>query len=195
MGKEYIYDELIFEGEYINNCRIKGKEYENGNLIFEGEYRNNERWNGKFKFYEKNNLILDGEYRYGNKKYYIYIPFYRNEKEYIIKDKKLNKYNEILYYANDNLVIREISKYDYNMKILKSQLEKDRLLTSINKKSRRYEIFEYKFNYYIVYENDENFKELIDKFKVKLPNDLIYQIIKKMKNIFEIFETNKIFYD
>ena len=195
LGKEYIYDKLIFEGEYINNCRIKGKEYENGNLIFEGEYRNNERWNGKFKFYEKNNLILDGEYRYGNKKYYIYIPFYRNEKEYIIKDKKLNKYNEILYYANDNLVIREISKYDYNMKILKSQLEKDRLLTSINKKSRRYEIFEYKFNYYIVYENDENFKELIDKFKVKLPNDLIYQIIKKMKNIFEIFETNKIFYD
>ena len=30
-GKEYIYNELIFEGEYINNCRIKGREYENNN--------------------------------------------------------------------------------------------------------------------------------------------------------------------
>jgi len=87
-AKEYIYNELIFEGEYINNCRIKGKEYENSKLIFEGEFRNNNKWKGKFKKYENKNLILDGEYRYGNKKYYIYIPFYRNKKNYIIYDKK-----------------------------------------------------------------------------------------------------------
>jgi len=208
-GKEYIYGELIFEGEYINNRRIKGKEYENNNLIFEGEYKNNKKWKGKFKSYENKDLILDGEYRYGNKKYYIYIPFYKNKKEYIIGNKKINKYNEIVYYANNKndkkkyyyyntsytFQIREIQKYDYNMDIFKMQLEKDKLLNSINNKQRNIEIFDYKFNLYIVYDNQENLQNLIDKFKVKLPNDLIYQIINKMKNIFEFFENNKIFYD
>ena len=194
-GAEYIYDELIFEGEYINNYRIKGKEFENNNLIFEGEYINNEKWNGKFKTYEKNNLILDGEYRYGNKKYYIYIPFYRNQKEYIITDKKINEYNEIVYYGENNLIIREIPKYNYNIDILKSQIENDKLLNSINKKERNIEIFEYKFNYYIANKSYENLKELIDKFIVKLPNDLIYQIILTIKNILEIFEKNNIFYN
>ena len=47
----------------------------------------------------------------------------------------------------------------------------------------------------LVNKHNKNLKNLIDKFKVKLPNDLIYQIILKMKNIFEIFENNKIFYD
>ena len=36
-----IYDcdnpKIIFEGEYLNNCRSKGKEYF-GKLLFEGEY-------------------------------------------------------------------------------------------------------------------------------------------------------------
>ena len=194
-GKEYINDELIFEGEYINNYRIKGKEYDNNNLIFEGEYRNNNKWNGKLKSYKKNNLILDGEYRYGNKKYYIYIPFYKNKKEYIINDKKINKYNETVYYEENNIIIREIPKYNYNIKILEFYLENDKKLNSINQNKRNIEIFEYKFNYYIANKHNENLKNLIDKFKVKLPNDLIYQIILKMKNIFEIFENNKIFYD
>ena len=48
--KEYNkYDELIFEGEYLNGKRNgKGKEYSyDGKLIFEGEYLNGEQWNGK----------------------------------------------------------------------------------------------------------------------------------------------------
>ena len=207
LGKEYIYDELIFEGEYDNNCRIKGKEYENNNLIFEGDYKNNNKWRGKFKSYENEDLILEGEYRYGNKKYYIYIPFYRNQKEYIIGKTKINKYNEIIYYVNNkndkryyyhkgyDLQIREIPKYDYNIDNFKLELEKDKLLNSINRYQRNVEIFDYKFNYYIVYDNYESLQDLIDKFKVKLPNDLIYQFIIKMKNIFEFFENNKIFYD
>ena len=55
--------------------------------MFDGEYRNNNKWKGKLKEYKGNNLIIDGEYRYGNKKYYIYIPFYKNQKEFIIEDK------------------------------------------------------------------------------------------------------------
>jgi len=194
-GKEYIYDELIFEGEYINNCRIKGREYKNNKLIFEGEYRNNNKWNGKLKSDKKNNLVLDGEYRYGNKKYYIYIPFYRNKKEYILNDRKVNKYNEIVYYGENNIIIREIPKYNYNIKTLKSQIENDKILNSINKTSRSIEFFDYKFNYYIANKEYECLKYLINKFKVKLPNDLIYQIILKIKNLLEIFEKNKIFYD
>ena len=39
-GKEYIFNRLEFEGEYINGNR-KGKEYfYDGKLIFEGEYLN-----------------------------------------------------------------------------------------------------------------------------------------------------------
>ena len=41
-GKEYLYDELIFEGEYLNGERNgEGKEYDyDGDLLFEGEYLN-----------------------------------------------------------------------------------------------------------------------------------------------------------
>ena len=57
-GKEYIYkyeyfcqnDDtyLLFDGEYMNNSRIKGKEYyENGKLKYEGEYLFNRKWSGK----------------------------------------------------------------------------------------------------------------------------------------------------
>ena len=194
-AKEYIYNELIFEGEYINNCRIKGKEYENSKLIFEGEFRNNNKWKGKFKKYENKNLILDGEYRYGNKKYYIYIPFYRNKKNYIIYDKKINKYKEIEFSASNNSIIREIPIYDYNIDNLKSQIEKDKLINSFNKNERNIEFFEYKYNYYIIYEKYENLQELINKYKSKLPNDIIYRVILQMKNIFEFCENSKIFYD
>ena len=55
-GKEYKYDKLEFEGEYLNGKRNgKGKEYYyNGKLIFEGEYLDGVKWNGK----EKNILII-----------------------------------------------------------------------------------------------------------------------------------------
>ena len=53
--KEYKYDKLVFEGEYINNV-IKGKEYYNNKLVFEGEYLNNKKWNGKG--YDSNNNTI-----------------------------------------------------------------------------------------------------------------------------------------
>ena len=54
-GKEiyyYRYDNkesyTIFEGEYLNNYRIKGKEYyKNGKLKFKGDYLFKDKWNGK----------------------------------------------------------------------------------------------------------------------------------------------------
>ena len=47
-GKEYnYYDELVFEGEYLNGKRNgKGKEYVYNELVFEGEYLNGKIWNG-----------------------------------------------------------------------------------------------------------------------------------------------------
>ena len=61
-GKEYYYfsynrllisqTQLKFEGEYLNNWKIKGKEYyKNGKLKFEGEYLVNEKYKGKFYDY------------------------------------------------------------------------------------------------------------------------------------------------
>ena len=62
--KEYIYKKdfdgnvnsiLIFDGEYMNNFRMKGKEYyENGKLKFEGEYLFKEKYNGKLYDYNGN---------------------------------------------------------------------------------------------------------------------------------------------
>ena len=125
----------------------------------------------------------------------MYIPFYKNKKEYIIKDKIIDKDNEIIYYGEYNIIIREIPKYNYNIEILKTQIENDKLMNSLNKNKRNIEIFEHKFKYYISYNIYQNLKSLIDKFKAKLPNDLIYQIIVKIKNIIEITEKQNILYD
>jgi len=43
----YENDQLIFEGEYLNGCRIKGKEYNDNVLIFDGEYLKGKKWSGK----------------------------------------------------------------------------------------------------------------------------------------------------
>ena len=72
--------------------------------------------------------------------------------DYIITEKKTNKYNEIVYYEKNKLIIREISKYDYDIQTINLQIKNDRLLNSINKTERILEIFEYKFKYYIFYE-------------------------------------------
>ena len=56
-GKEYKYDKLIFEGEYLNAERHgKGKEYNLiGNLLYEGEYLKGKRHGkGKGKEYYDN---------------------------------------------------------------------------------------------------------------------------------------------
>ena len=57
-AKEYWIDTIKFEGEYLKGKRNgKGKEYySNGTLKFEGEYLNNLIWNGKG--YDKFNTII-----------------------------------------------------------------------------------------------------------------------------------------
>ena len=62
------YDELEFEGEYLNGERRgKGKEYWKGKLKFEGEYLNGER-HGKGKEYNyEGKLIFEGEYLKGKR--------------------------------------------------------------------------------------------------------------------------------
>jgi len=62
-GKEYYTDGRIkFEGEYLNDIRIKGKEYgkENNDYIFEGEYLYNFKKKGKE--YIKEKLEFEGDY-------------------------------------------------------------------------------------------------------------------------------------
>ena len=73
--KEYdFYGGLIFDGEYVNGERNrKGKEYNKDKLIFEGEFLNNKKWNGIGKEYnEDNKLKYEGEYEKNGKgkKYY-----------------------------------------------------------------------------------------------------------------------------
>ena len=55
-GKEYTYlneNKLLFEGEYINDYKIRGKEYNlKDKLIYEGEYLFNKRTNGKLYEYK-----------------------------------------------------------------------------------------------------------------------------------------------
>ena len=66
--KEYNnYDELIFEGEYLNGVKNgRGKEYEVGSLIFEGEFLNGKR-NGNGKEYWQGILKFEGQYLNGER--------------------------------------------------------------------------------------------------------------------------------
>ena len=63
--KEYNYNfnQIIFEGEYLNGKRNgKGKEYnDEGQLIYEGEFLKGQR-NGKGKEYKNGQLIFEGEF-------------------------------------------------------------------------------------------------------------------------------------
>ena len=62
-------DQLIFEGEYLYDRRIKGKEYIKGRLEYEGEYFFDKKWNGKG--YDKNgNIIYELKNGTGKVKYY-----------------------------------------------------------------------------------------------------------------------------
>ena len=87
-GKEYDFDDnIVFEGEYYNNEKIRGIEYYIiGTKKFEGDYNNNKRWNGIFydinnkykyelnsgkgfikEYYENGCLAFEGEIRQGEK--------------------------------------------------------------------------------------------------------------------------------
>jgi len=113
IGKEFHFGNIIFEGEYLYNNRIRGKEYVKGILEFKGEYLHT-KWKGKgFDkkgniIYELNNgcgkvkeyicerLIYDGEYlngkRHGKGKEYIdgKLGISINDVEYI-EGKKIEK--------------------------------------------------------------------------------------------------------
>ena len=68
-GKEYNeYNELLYEGEYINGKRDgKGKEYgQNNKIIFEGEYKDGER-NGKGKEYNDKDAIIFEVFKWDKK--------------------------------------------------------------------------------------------------------------------------------
>ena len=195
-GKKYDDNYLIFEGEFKNYKRLKGKEYDSyyKNFIFEGEYKNNLRWKGKI-FDE-----FEGEIRNGNKKFYIYIPFIKNKKDYRIYKININDNNEKIYFANMDdvkfILIKEIPKYKYNIELIKKYLEIYKLLISEIKFETFIELFDYKDNYYIVVENyNESLKKFIDKFKVKLPNELIYQIIIIFYNIIKYFDEKKLIFN
>ena len=48
-GKEYFVDnQLVFEGEYLYNQKLKGKSYIDSKLEFEGEYLCDKKWEGTY---------------------------------------------------------------------------------------------------------------------------------------------------
>ena len=83
-GKEFDKEgNLIFEGEYLYNFKIKGREYFKGNLEYEGEYLYDKKWNGK-GFDENGNIVY--ELKNGNGKVKEYYSFGENiifEGEYL----------------------------------------------------------------------------------------------------------------
>ena len=70
-GKEYLFNELIFEGEFSNGKRNgKGKQYWNNKLKFEGEFLNGELWNGNgVDYFYNEQFIFEGRYLNGKKWY------------------------------------------------------------------------------------------------------------------------------
>ena len=82
-GKEYDFNgNLIFEGEYLYDYKIKGKEYLKGKLEYEGDYLFNKKWNGKG--YDKNrNIIYEIKNGNGKVKEYYYNGNLEFEGEYI----------------------------------------------------------------------------------------------------------------
>ena len=63
-GKVYLYDKIIYDGEFINGLvEGKGKQYNsNGNLMFEGEFLYNYKIRGKE--YVNRKLEYEGEFRF-----------------------------------------------------------------------------------------------------------------------------------
>ena len=91
------------------------------------------------------------------------------------------------------MLIREIPKYKYNIELIKKYFEIYKLLISEIKFETIFELFYYKDNFYIVVEIfKRNLKNFIDELKVKLPNELIYQIIIIFYNIIKLFDDKKL---
>ena len=103
-GKEFYYhyddlnkNTLNFEGEYINNYRIRGKEYyENGKLKYEGDYLFKERWKGNIYDYNGNILfeINNGNGKVVESKDNIILYIGNNLNEELLKGKvKVKEYD------------------------------------------------------------------------------------------------------
>ena len=104
-GKEYDYNgRLLFEGEYHYNREWKGNFYNYfyDELIFEGDYLNGEIWSGKGKEYnQKGIMVFDGEYINGKKKGKGERYDYKNRRKYdvIFDGENFNDNND-----NDNYI-------------------------------------------------------------------------------------------
>ena len=125
--KEYdgYFDNLVYEGEYLNGKRHgKGKEYFNNSIIYDGEFLNGKR-NGKGKEYEYGELKYEGEYingkRNGKGKEYSYEKcklmfegIYLNDKKW--EGKGYDKNNNIIYELKDGQGF--IKEYNYKGKLI-----------------------------------------------------------------------------
>jgi len=109
-GKEYDKEgNLIFEGEYLYNYKIKGREYINGKLEYEGEYLFNKKWNGK-GYDENGNIVY--ELKNGNGKVKEYYSLGKNiifEGEYI-NGKKEGKGKEFFIDKGKKLIFEGLYK-------------------------------------------------------------------------------------
>ena len=95
---EYFY---LFDGEYLNNHKVRGKEYINGKLEYVGEYLYDKKFNGKG--YDENGKVIyelnNGE---GKVKEYNYNGnlLYEGKIKNILKNGKVKEYeNNILIFS------------------------------------------------------------------------------------------------
>ena len=95
-GKEYFEGNLIFEGEYLYDHKIKGKEYVNGKIEFEGEYLYDKKWNGK-GYDEYGNILYELNNGNGKVKEYLNDGSIQFDGEYLNgkKNEKCEEYNYI----------------------------------------------------------------------------------------------------
>ena len=56
--KRIFFSILRFEGDYLNNTKIKGSEFSKGKIIYKGDYLYNRKWKGK-EYDEYGNLIYE----------------------------------------------------------------------------------------------------------------------------------------
>ena len=132
-GKEYdSFGNILFEGEFYSNFRIKGKKYIKGILEYEGDYLLNKKWTGKgydetgkviyelingngiVKLYDdKDSLIYEGEYLNGEMngkgKEYNHDNNFEFEGEYL--KGKIRNGQKKEYFRGSNRKLRAVSKF------------------------------------------------------------------------------------
>ena len=105
-GKIYSNGNLIFDGVFLYNYKLKGKLYIKNKLEYEGEFLYNKKWNGK-GYDENGNIIYElingnGKVKeYNDKGKLIFEGEYLNSKENG-KGKEYYDYGTILSYSYRN---------------------------------------------------------------------------------------------